>query len=267
VEFAGAGGEIRMKSPVREIIIGAPGSIPREDRRESSPAPVEDDGGARASSSQTVRGIIPRVTVRTDGGEESFDGAVAALPAPILSPILRGAPESLTGWLAGVRYRPAVSLVLLLDTPTSERYFGLSFPQGTTRYISAIAIQENKGIPLGDGSRGAMIAFSTPESAESLVGLESREILDRMLPEVAAAFPGIEKRVTRARVYRWPEAAPLMYPGYLAHLGGFRKNAVEGDAPFVLAGDYLYGPTVEGAVLSGFAAAERLGARMAAMCG
>lgn len=203
-----------------------------------------------------------RVTVSTDDSEETFYGAVAALPAPLLPPILRGAPAALMEWLDRVRYRPAVALALVLRSPTRERFFGLSFPRGETRYVSAVAVQENKGVPLGDTQRGVLIAFPTPESAADLVEMESRDILNRMLPEVAVVFPGIEDRLARVRAYRWKEGAPLFYPGYLGHLGEFRRGGPEGTGPLAVAGDYLYGPSVEGAVTSGLAAAERLVSRM-----
>ncbi len=199
-----------------------------------------------------------RVTVATDDSAETFYGAVVAVPPTLLPPILKGAPPALMDWLAGVRYRPSVALVLVLKAPMSERYFGLSFPQGETRYVSAVAIQENKGVPLGDTSRGVIVAFPTPESAADLVEMAPREILDRMLPEIAVAFPGIEERVASVRAYRWKEGAPLFYPGYLGRLGEFRSSALEGSGPLAVAGDYLYGPSVEGAVTSGFAAAARL---------
>jgi predicted NAD/FAD-dependent oxidoreductase len=53
-----------------------------------------------------------------------------------------------------------------------------------------------------------------------------------------------------------------MYPGFLARLGDFRARDLEGPAAFAIAGDFLYGPSVEGAVLSGFHAADRLIRRM-----
>ncbi len=258
------GGEVRRMEPVREVILddeeGGAGKI-------RTVGEVGSDGGdgsdaATGAASGPGAGRSRRARIVTDVTEERFDGVVAAVPAPLLRPILRGARPSLLDWLDRVVYRPSVALVLLLDAPTRERYFGLSFPRGTNRFVAAVASQEHKGVPLGDTARGAMIAFATPDSAGSLLAMRSREILDRMLPEIAAAFPGIETRVTRARAYRWKEGAPLMYPGYLGRLGEFRKGQVEGEARLVVAGDYLYGPSVEGAVLSGYAAAARLIARV-----
>jgi len=225
--IAATGGEVRLNAPVSQISVEA-----------------------------------GRVVVSSDSGDEMFYGAISALPVPALLPILRGAPDSLTEWLGAVRYNPAFTLALVVDAPSDQRYFGLSFPQGETRYVSVIAVQENKGVPLGDTGRGVLVAFPTPEMVGDLIELETRTILDRMLPEIAVAFPGVEDRLSRVRAYRWEMGSPVMYPGFLGRLGTFRKGGVEGDSPITVAGDYLYGPSVEGAVASGFDAATRLAERV-----
>src|SRR5690606_1358051 len=157
-----------------------------------------------------------------------------------------------------VRYRPTLSLALRVSRHAQALYFGLSFPRGATRNLAVVSLQENKGLPFpADG--GLMVAFPRPESAPELVGLDPREVLERLLPEIEMAFPGIRRDIVRARVYRWPVGTPVFYPGYLGHLAAIRDGALEGDARIALAGDYLYGPSVEGAVTSGLAAAARIG--------
>jgi len=224
-----AGGEIRLGAPVRSIQL---------------------EEGARI--------------VCADGSED-FDGVISAVPAPDIADLLSGAPVPLLNWLGAVRYRPALSLALLLDAPVRDRFFGLSFPRGETRWVAAVAIQENKGVPLVPAGMGLLVAFPTPETAPALIDMTSREILDRMLPEIARAFPGVEGRVRRARVSRWPRGNPVFFPGYLAHLGAFRRGNLEGSSPLALAGDFLFGPSVEGAVTSGLDAADRLASRMRAI--
>ncbi|MEX2570116.1 MAG: FAD-dependent oxidoreductase [Gemmatimonadota bacterium] len=221
---------------------------------------VSAAGGEVRTASQ-VREVVlepDRVRIATDGGAEQFDAAVSAVPAPALLDVAAELPHALREWAGAVRYRPALSLALLLDEPLGVRYFGLSFPQGETRFTAAICVQEAKQADLVPAGRGLLVAFPTPESTPGLIDADSRQVLERMLPEIARAFPGVEDRVTRARVYRWPLGSPVFVPGYLRHLAAVRGDQLLGDAPFALAGDYLYGPSVEGAVHSGALAADRL---------
>jgi len=221
-----------------------------------------DEGEIRlAQPVRTLRAVGGRVEIATGGGEETFDGAVCAVPASLALEILRDAPVALEDWLRGVRYRPAVTLALLLDRPVGVRYFGLSFPAGEAGRVAAIAVQENKAGAVVPAGKGLLVAFATPPAAEELVELEPRDVLERMLPDVVRAFPGVDRHVERARVFRWPVGSPTFYPGYLTRLAAFRRTDLEPPA-IALAGDYLYGPSVEGAVTSGEAAADRLARRL-----
>jgi len=222
------------------------------------------EGGATVKLGNPVTGIELGSTVRvgTERATDTFDGIVPAIPAPLLRPLLTGAPPELETWLAKVRYAPFLAVALLLDAPVGVRYFGLSFPRGETDYLAAVTVQENKpgcGVPAG---RGLLVLFPTPERVGELQTLDSEAVIDRLMPEVNRAIPATEGRISRARVYRWPIGGPLFYPGYLSRLGEFRRTEPEGTAPIAVAGDYLYGPSIEGAVVSGQEAAARLGRRL-----
>jgi predicted NAD/FAD-dependent oxidoreductase len=54
----------------------------------------------------------------------------------------------------------------------------------------------------------------------------------------------------------------VFYPGHLGALPALRSAAFDAADRVALAGDYLYAPTVEGAVTSGLAAAERVASRI-----
>jgi uncharacterized protein with NAD-binding domain and iron-sulfur cluster len=68
--------------------------------------------------------------------------------------------------------------------------------------------------------------------------------------------------VLQARVYDWRDGWTIFGPGSLGRLPALRSLAFESAPAAVLAGDWLYSPTVEGAVTSGLAAADRLLARI-----
>lgn len=194
------------------------------------------------------------VEVAGEGWSEEFDAAVVAVPAPTARALLAGSPAAEA--LAAVRMRPAVSLALALDRPAGVRWFGLSLPRGEARAVAAVAVQENKGPGLAPAGRGALVVFPTPEAGERLAEADPRAVLDALLPEVARVLPGLG-RVTRARVFRWREGWTLFPPGYPGRLPELRR-AVSGEPRIALAGDYLYAPSVEGAVVSGVRAAERV---------
>ncbi|HUE96067.1 MAG TPA: FAD-dependent oxidoreductase [Longimicrobiaceae bacterium] len=227
---------------------------------------VREGGGAlccdTAVDSLELGAGAGAVRIATAEGERVYDAAVSAVPAPILAGILRGAPAALTEWLSAVRYRPSLSLALLLDAPCDVRYFGLSFPRGETRYVAAVCVEENKLAELVPAGKGLLVAMPTPETAPALAELESREVVDRMLPEIVKAFPDTERRIVRARVYRWPVGTPVFFPGYLRHVGNFRQSQPDAGTALAIAGDYLYSASVEGAVASGDDAARRLGERL-----
>lgn len=219
------------------------------------------EGGGEVRTGVEVAEVERRertVRVAGEGWEEEFDGAVVATPAPVAARLLVDPFPPLASWLGEVRFRPALTLALRLERATGVGFFGLSLPRDASALLSAVCVEENKGADLVPEGEGLLVAFAAPEAAERLLGEEPRTLLDRLYPEVVRVLPGVEGRVRRARVYRWAEGSPVFYPGYLGRLAGFRGGGIEGDAPLVLAGDYLYSPSVEGAVTSGIAAAERL---------
>jgi oxygen-dependent protoporphyrinogen oxidase len=205
---------------------------------------------------------MERATLSGDGWAEEFDAVVIAIPAVAAIALMEGVSADVQRWFGGVRYRSTVSLALLLDAPVGVGYFGLSFPRDESTLVSAVCVEENKAPGLVPDGRGLLVVFPTPAAGVRFMSAEPREVLDAMLPEVSRAFPHIERNVLRAKLYRWKYGWPIIYPGYLAHLRGFRNGGVEANGRIGFAGDYLYAPSVEGAVVSGTRAAEWLLARL-----
>lgn len=205
------------------------------------------------------------VEVSVGGARERFDAAVVASPAPVAREMVGDAMPEAAAWLGGVRTRATVVLGLLLDRPAGVRWFGCSFARGEGRHVSTVCVEENKGPGLVPAGRGLVVVFPSPETGERLLEAEPRTVVDTLLPETVRALPGVDAAVERARVYRWPHGWTLFRPGYLAHLNRFRGGEVEGGAPIALAGEYLVSPTVEGAVISGWRAAERVLGRIGAV--
>ena len=184
--------------------------------------------------------------------------AVIALPAPAARVVIGEPGGKLDDWLAGVRFRPALTVALLLDRPVGVPFFGLSFARGEAGVLAAFCVQENKEAGLVPPGRGLLMAFVRPESVARFQEVDGPGVYAAIRPDLDLAFPRLHSHVTRVRVYRFDAGTAQFYPGYLAHLGSFSREEVDGSGPITLAGDYLVSPTVEGAVTAGTDAARRV---------
>ncbi len=205
---------------------------------------------------QRVLPVAGGVRVQYAGGEQHFDGAVLAVPAPH---VLRLMPVSdeLGAWLEGVQFAPSAVLALVLDEPPAVDFFGASLLREDTSLgdVVAICAPAHKAKGLVPADRGLLLALGSPAANAALVAAGEAAVT-RMVDTVERVFPGTAQHIMRAKLYRHVEGYPVFYPGYLRHLRKFPANALP---PGIrLAGDYLVAPTVEGAVRSGERAADAL---------
>jgi protoporphyrinogen/coproporphyrinogen III oxidase len=227
-----------------------------------------EERGAVVRTGTTVHRVCHergRVQVCSEGGDDAFDAAVVALPGSIVPHHVEGLSPDLAAWFEGVRYRPGAAVALLLDRPTGERYFGLSFPREEGSPVATVCIEENKGDSLGlvPPGRGLLVALLTPSEATRVAEqLDAQLLVARVLTQLGRVFPRLDSRVIRAKVYRSPHGSPVFYPGYLRHLTGFPRGGIGSDLPIAFAGDYLSVPGVEGSVVSGSRAAAELIVRL-----
>jgi protoporphyrinogen oxidase len=198
-----------------------------------------------------------RAFVRTDAGDDAYDAAVVAVPAPVVRALLP-ADAGVQPWLAKVEVAATATVALLLARPFDQDWFGLSFPRSTDpgAQVVAMCAEASKTAGLVPPGKGLLVVFPAPELGAQAVDAAPEDVVQWVLPAVERAVPGASAAVERARVYRFPEGYTVFYPGYLRHLRQFDPNHVP--ARIALAGDYLVSPTVEGAVLSGTRAVARL---------
>jgi len=213
-----------------------------------------------------VRAGPAGVDVDTADGVVHHEAAVLAVPAASAR-ALAGLEGPAGEWVDGVRAAPVASLTLVLDRPLGTGYFGLAFPRTEPpgERLAAICVQSEKAAGLPGGGRGALVLYPSPSYAAALVAASPREALEALLPAVEQAFPGLGRRVVRAKLCRFPRGGTVFYPGYLGHLQRFDPSWL--GPRLALAGDYLVAPTVEGAVRSGLRAAERILASLSGQAG
>ena len=192
--------------------------------------------------------------ISTESGEAVTSKALLLTPPvpqslQLLSAGSIALPDPIRAELEQVAYAPCLALLVQLSGPSAiPEPGGLWFPGEP---ISWIADNQRKGISRGAGASLTIHAgpkyslknWSTPEAEVTKVMLE-------------AAAPWIGSVPLSTQLHRWRYSIPT-------RLHPKRFVSLEEPAPLVLAGDAFGGPRIEGAALSGLAAAVRLGEMLA----
>jgi len=199
---------------------------------------------------------VDRVAV-TDGGwtvSTENGGAITGRALLLTSPVPQtlqllaagsiALPEPIRAELEQVAYAPCLALMVQLSGPSRiPEPGGLWFPGEP---ISWIADNQRKGV--SPGVAAALTIHAGP--------IYSRQNWDRPPEEVTqelleAAAPWLGSVPLQTQLHRWRYSIPT-------RLHPERCVGLDEPAPLVFAGDAFGGPRIEGAALSGLAAAARL---------
>ena len=166
------------------------------------------------------------------------DAVVVTTPVPQAATLLNGVAE-----VPDIAYDPTISLTLALSEPAS-----VPSPGGVQLSADPVWSWIGDNMAKGASSLPALTLHTTPEFASARwdedAGPLTAELVALAVPWTAGAL------VVDGRLHRWRYATPVEpYPERFCEV-----------APGVyLAGDAFGGPRVEGAFLSGLAAADRVG--------
>jgi protoporphyrinogen oxidase len=221
--------------------------------------------GARFIAGADVARVVPvsnGVGIDASAGGGMYDAVVIAVPANRAAAMLSAEGDAAGAgaareWLAGVRVRSSFTVAFRVDRPFPGDYFGLSFPRTSDigRTIAAVCIQGRKLpglVPSGD----ALVVLPAPTAVPSLYEADDERVAGAVLRVLEGAVKGIGNRVTKVHVQRFQDAYSIYEPGHLRRIAHF--GTIPLPARVALAGDYLTSASVEGAVRSGLAAADRV---------
>ena len=211
----------------------------------SIPAHLARKVNVRLKQTATSARYDGRWLVETEGGE-AFTAATLLLTPPVpRSLALLGtaalSPEA-RRTLEQIDYAPCIALLAILDGPSSVPPPGGLWPSGSV--ISWMADNEQKGI----SRRPAVTVHGSPEFSSVHFESADDEVAHLLLAE---ARPWLGSDVIAHQLQRWRYSLPV-------HLHDRRYLFTTDPGPVVFAGDAFAGPRVEGAALSGLAAAGAL---------
>lgn len=199
--------------------------------------------GTKVQSAQFKR----RWTLTATGGD-TFHAQTLILtpPVPQSLALLAAGGTNLPGdarqRLAPITYDACLALLLALDGPSAVPAPGGLWPSGPA--ISWLADNAQKGI----SPVAALTVHASPEFSNEYLNAPEDEVMRLLLAE---AKPWLGSPVAAQRLVRWPHSIPRVVRSEAALFCAT-------PAPLVFAGDAFAGPRVEGAVLSGLAAARAI---------
>lgn len=194
---------------------------------------------------RSVRRDGERWVAAGDGGELVASALVMTPPVPQTLELLDRADiePAVMGLLGSLSYERCIAVLVITGGPTGVPHPGAVRPSDGP--IEWLADNHRKGV----SEIPCATIHLRPEQSGDWWELSDADIVERSV-EAAARWLGVE--VVDSQVQRWRYARPV----------GARPErtvVLAEQPPAVTAGDVFGGPLVEGAILSGLAAAARLG--------
>lgn len=195
-----------------------------------------------------------------DGETETFEGRSLLLTPPVpqtlelLSPVVPLLDQEVVDLLETIRYDPTLALLLLLEGESPIPDPGFGRPKGS-RELYWIADNRRKGVSPEEAG-AAITIHASAEFSKARYEDAEEEVAEALLRAFTAAYPpgakGPSWSVQEKQLKKWRYARPRNPTPERSYL-------LTGESrlpPAVVAGDAFGGPRVEGAYLSGLAAAE-----------
>lgn len=207
-----------------------------------------------------------RVTYATQDGperEEHFDDAVVATTATVANRLTAELgsdrlPDVQRRFLSSQRYVANVHAVFFIDAADAPPDVATIMPTGPGAYpVAAVAFASRKYPDAGrprDG-REAVQVYLSDRAARDMLHADDEELADTCWRLARELYPALPERAEFHTAFRRAEAIPLHGVGRYREAIAFQHAQ---RPPLAFAGDYLATATVEGAMRTGLAAAERL---------
>ena len=214
---------------------------------------------------------VQRIETETDGalvhyrrdGREGWvmaDAVVVALPGCEVATLCPKLTPGERGFFEQIRYTREITASLMFErAPRMLSFDAASFPRSAAMGLTALSVEHRKP-GFAPPSAGLLRATLATRATDRLWEAADSEILEFVDRELARTPVGCLKPRDYA-ISRTNSMYPIFYPGYLSSLVRFGRR-VDRSPRLFFAGDYLVGPGVESALVSGMrAAGEIAGAR------
>ncbi len=219
-----------------------------------------------------VEAIMPEagggytVYTRSGGGALALaaDAVVVATTASAVPRILPWLDAGRRAFFSAVRYSTTTTLAVGTRGRLPRVTYGLLFPRRETPFLASATMQTVKDPSSAPRGRDVICLHLSGPATAALRDYDDDTLARLMLADLRRLAPRFDPLPQQLfqRLYRCGEALPEFEVGHFRRLQRFAQGEIELPR-LAFAGDYLGGPFIEGAIVSGEAAADRIVARLA----
>jgi len=181
------------------------------------------------------------------------DGVVCATTASIVPKIFLDLTAVQKKFFSAINYSSTGVVVQVYEQKKQSKDIALAIPRSEKNDVATITVSTKSH----EGKFLRAVKVYLPGS----VSQTDEEILKKNDMSLVRNILSSDARLKVSHVARWHEAIPVFETGSFKRLSSFVQTIEDPNFPLVFAGDYLVGPCIEWAFISGSQAAERLDLR------
>lgn len=205
-----------------------------------------------------------RWMLATDAAPIDADAVILALPAPAAAPVVRALDEPLAELLDSVHFTSSVVITFAWPRAALRRPLagsGWVVPAAEGSPAIAVSVSSNK-FPARAPADMVLLRVFLGRRGDELLALDDATLYARALEEAVPCL-GLAGAPVFRRIVRWSRALPLYSIGHGERVAQMDARAAQHDG-LVLAGCSYRGAGIPDCIADGFAAAERVAARVRA---
>jgi protoporphyrinogen/coproporphyrinogen III oxidase len=195
-----------------------------------------------------------------DGGsyEETVDGVVLTVPAPLVPPLYPGLDPALQGMLLeGIETANLIGARFGVSRAPDTDALVAVVPSGALNGLCAVLYEHNTSPGSAPPGKSVIGAFFYHEWSTPRLHYTDEQLLAEMLPALEQIVPGLTDSIEFAQITRWTPGALRSHPGQHRLIAEIDAT-IDPHERVQLAGDYLTIPSINGSVITGETAARRL---------
>ncbi|OFW57579.1 MAG: hypothetical protein A2W01_02145 [Candidatus Solincola sediminis] len=195
--------------------------------------------------------------VETGQGFMEADAVICSTTATSALQLMPDLPAGLKSPLEKARYSACCHVMFgLKQRLLPDDWFAVALPRLSGSSMAGFTDDSTKAPSYVPPGAGLIHCFTFGKHAFELNRMPDEKIIALLKDEVRKYMPAMPREPLFSEVYRWDEAVCLSPPGMLNAISRMKRDNYRDVKGLLLAGEYMYMPSVEGAFRSGIDAAQ-----------